>query len=150
MSQAPGRLADSIRRVELCDGVGALFTSRHGGQSADPYGELNLSLLVGEDTEVVRANRAQVLEAACAIAPGPADLAAMRQVHGAEVAYAGGRSGGAEPEADAIFTDSPDVALSGTGGRLRAGPARRSGGPPDRSGARRPGRVWPPGWCPRS
>jgi hypothetical protein len=111
VSQAAGRLADSIRRVELCAGVGAVFTSRHGGHSSDPYGELNLSLLVGEDAGVVSANRAQVLEAACAIAPGPAGLAAMRQVHGAEVAYAAAGSGGAEPEADAIFTDSPDVAL---------------------------------------
>jgi hypothetical protein len=115
VSHAPGRLADSIRRVGLCAGVGALFTSRHGGHSSDPYGELNLSLLVGEDTEVVRANRAQVLETACAIAPGPAGLAAMRQVHGAQVAYAAAGQagpGGAEPEADAIFTDSPDVALA--------------------------------------
>lgn len=111
MSQAPGLLADSVRRVELCVGVAALFTSRHGGDSSDPYGELNLSLLVGEDAGVVRANRSRVLEAACAIAPRPAGLAAMRQVHGAEVAYATAKSGGAEPEADAIFTDSPGVAL---------------------------------------
>jgi hypothetical protein len=114
VSHAPGRLADSIRRVELCAGVGAVFTSRHGGHSSDPYGELNLSLQVGEDTGVVLANRARVLEAAGAIAAGPAGpagLAAMRQVHGAEVAYAAAGSGGAEPEADAIFTDSPDEAL---------------------------------------
>lgn len=104
-------MIDSVRPVELCAGVGALFTSRHGGESADPYGGLNLSLLVGEDPEVVQANRAQVLGAARAIAPGPVQLAAMRQVHGAEVAYASRPGGGEEPEADAIFSDSPDVAL---------------------------------------
>jgi polyphenol oxidase len=111
VSKASSQLADSVRWVELCDGVGALFTSRHGGHSSDPYGELNLSLLVGEDSGVVRANRARVLEAACALAPGPAGLAAMRQVHGAEVAYVAEPGGDAEPEADAIFTDSPGLAL---------------------------------------
>ncbi len=101
----------TLRPVEVCAGVGALFTSRYGGESADPYGGLNLSLLVGEDPEVVRANRAQVLDAARAIAPGPVQLAAMRQVHGAEVARAAKQGDGDEPRADAIFTDSPDMAL---------------------------------------
>jgi polyphenol oxidase len=118
---SPGRLADSLRRVELCEGVGAFFTGRHGGHSSVPYGELNLSLLVGEDPEVVRANRVQVLDAIGAIAPGPVRLAAMRQVHGAEVAHAANPDGRvesraaepevAEPEADAIFSNSNDVAL---------------------------------------
>jgi len=111
VTAVPSKSAESVRRVELCAGVGALFTSRYGGQSRDPYGELNLSLLVGEDPEVVRANRAEVLGAVVAIAPGPVRLAAMRQVHGAEVAYAVKQGGGAEPVADAIFADSPDVAL---------------------------------------
>jgi YfiH family protein len=102
---------DPVRRVELGAGVGALFTSRYGGQSSDPYGGLNLSLLVGDDDEIVRANRAQVLGAARAVAPGPIRLAAMRQVHGAVVAYAGTRDAGGEPEADAMYADSPDVAL---------------------------------------
>ena len=111
MTAFPVHLAGSVRRVEPCDGVGAFFTSRHGGQSGDPYGAMNLSLLVGEDSEVVRANRAQVLGAARAITPGPNRLAAMHQVHGAAVAYAGRRDSGDEPVADAIYTDSPEVAL---------------------------------------
>lgn len=114
MTASAARLADSARRVELGAGVGAMFTSRYGGQSSAPYGELNLSVLVGEDCDVVRANRALVLDAARACAaPGPAELAAMRQVHGAEVARVASPadSGNGEPTADAIFTGSPGVAL---------------------------------------
>jgi YfiH family protein len=117
VTAAAARLADSARLVDLGAGIGAMFTSRYGGRSSAPYGELNLSLLVDEDPDVVRANRAQVLDAVRAIAPGPVELAAMRQVHGAEVACVaqpgapdGGATGG-EPSADAIFTGSPQVAL---------------------------------------
>ncbi len=96
-------------------GVAAVFTSRSGGVSAGPFGTLNLSHSVGEGQPVVDRNRGLVLAAlgpAGGQAAGPKRLAWMRQVHGAEVAYAGDLGPGESPEVDAVYSDSPDVALA--------------------------------------
>src|SRR5215472_10366387 len=82
-----------------------MFTERAGGVSAAPFDTLNLGLGVGDEPQAVRSNRDLVMRA---IGPGPVRLALMRQVHGGRVAYA---RGGEIGEVDAIFTDSPAVAL---------------------------------------
>jgi YfiH family protein len=117
---------------ELAPGVLAAFTSRHGGVSAPPFDTMNLGGGVGDDPAAVAANR-QLAATACGQA---ADAVAwMRQVHGADVAYApagpapagsapagSAPAGPAEvgpapagsapaedplPAVDAIFTDAP-------------------------------------------
>ncbi|HXP22435.1 MAG TPA: peptidoglycan editing factor PgeF [Streptosporangiaceae bacterium] len=99
-----------LRPFVLCGGIIGLFTGRHGGVSADPFGTLNLSQAVGDDPAAVSRNRRLVLRAT---APGPSRLAWMHQVHGAEVAYApaGTPARAPGPRADAMFTDSPAVAI---------------------------------------
>jgi polyphenol oxidase len=100
-------VAVRIRR-DLGDGVLAAFSGRSGGVSKPPYESLNLGSAVGDDPAAVAANR-DALAAACGLAA--AQLAWMRQVHGAEVRYVG--AGSAEPPGpvDAIFTDVPGRAL---------------------------------------
>ncbi len=115
-------LPASIRPQPLCVGVLVLFTERAGGVSVGPFRGLNLSDGVGDDPRAVAVNRDRVLRA---IGPGPGRLAWMRQVHGADVVYvaaesptqqvAAGADGGASPVADAVFTDSPRVALGALG-----------------------------------
>jgi YfiH family protein len=115
----------SSRPQPLCAGVQVLFTSRAGGVSSGAFRGLNLSDGVGDDAAAVAGNRDRVLRA---IGPGPARLAWMRQVHGAEVVYVDAGSGHSRaaapaapagsaqgPQADAIFTDSADVALGALG-----------------------------------
>jgi YfiH family protein len=98
-----------------------MFTGRDGGVSRSPFGALNLSLRVGDADHAVCSNRESLLRW---IGPGPQRLAWMHQVHGARVARARGDArecasaqGAAqakeaeEQEADAIFTDSPAIAL---------------------------------------
>ena len=80
------------------------FTTRAGGETrvygAD--GELNLGLTKEDDAEVVRRNRARVMEAL-----GGQRLATVRQVHGVRVVVAGG-----EPEeADGMMTGEPGLVL---------------------------------------
>jgi YfiH family protein len=82
-----------------------MFTERDGGASVPPFGALNLSLGVGDAAQAVSSNRELILRS---IGPGPARLAWIHQVHGARVVRAPGGEG---QEADAIFTDSPAIAL---------------------------------------
>ncbi|HVB46566.1 MAG TPA: peptidoglycan editing factor PgeF [Streptosporangiaceae bacterium] len=96
------------RSFEVCAGVRAVFTGRAGGVSADPFGTLNLSYSVGDGRRAVDANRDLVPRL---IGPGPERVAWLRQVHGADVAYAAGPPPDEEPQADAVFSDSPSVAV---------------------------------------
>ena len=94
--------------ADVGDSVLGGFSSRTGGSSRPPYDSLNLGLSVGDDRATVLANRG-ALAAACGLTAG--QLTFMRQVHGADVWYAG--SGPAAPPApvDAMFTDKPGQAL---------------------------------------
>jgi YfiH family protein len=112
---APGRAHT------LCDGVRVLFTERAGGVSTGSFREFNLSDGVGDDPAAVSSNRDGLLRA---IGPGPGRLAWMRQMHGSDVAFIAGQAAGrpaarlepgASPPVDAIFTDSPLVALGALG-----------------------------------
>ena len=97
------------RPVALGPGALALFTSRDGGVSGAPFGLLNLSGAVGDTVGSVAANR-RLAAAACGL--DVADLAWMNQVHGSRVSYVPGRQAGRDvPTADAIFTDTPGLAM---------------------------------------
>lgn len=97
-------------------GVEIAFTSRHGGASGPPFASLNLSYVSGDDPEVVRANRARALRSV----GGRLDSwTGSRQVHGARAVRVGSAERGAGwdspenviPDADALWTDEPDVTL---------------------------------------
>jgi YfiH family protein len=93
---------------DLGDGVLSAFSGRAGGVSGPPYQSLNLGLGVTDDPAAVHANRA-ALARACGLRPE--NLIFMRQVHSADVWYAG--PGAKEPPrpVDAMFTDVPGQAL---------------------------------------
>lgn len=96
--------------------VRALVTSRLlPGNSRPPYDAFNLGLRTGEDIDVVRANRAQLVRAF----ELPAEPRWLRQVHGTGVAYfdtadrAGETCGdAAETLADAAVTRARGIVLA--------------------------------------
>ena len=79
-------------------GVGALLTTRAGGQSVGPFASFNLGGHVGDDPLAVAANRARLRGFV------PADPLWLSQVHGAAVANADVSEG--VPEADAVLARS--------------------------------------------
>ncbi|MDY0812323.1 peptidoglycan editing factor PgeF [Kitasatospora purpeofusca] len=87
------------------DGAHFAFTTRWGGVSTSPYGELNLGGAVGDDPAAVLENRAI---AARELGLDPADVVWMNQVHGADVAVVTERQpAGEAPAVDAVVTDRP-------------------------------------------
>jgi polyphenol oxidase len=101
-----GPQAPDLQAVQLGPGARALFTTRAGGVSTGPFAELNLGGSVGDDPAAVRENRACLR---ATIGVEGIQLAWMRQVHGAQVARVTQTDD--SPEADAIFTDVPGIAL---------------------------------------
>lgn len=91
---------------ELIEGAGFAFTSRVGGVSAPPYDRLNLGGHVGDDPAAVSENRRRVVEAL-----GVTDVVVADQVHGTDVVEVAGPWSGAAPEADALVTRVPRLAL---------------------------------------
>ena len=74
---------DGVKWLEAdLPGARAVFSTRLGGVSEEPFASLNLGRLTGDEIEGVRENRRR-LAAAVGIAPGRVLIA--RQVHGAEV-----------------------------------------------------------------
>ncbi|GIG38557.1 peptidoglycan editing factor PgeF [Cellulomonas phragmiteti] len=106
MVDHPGPAGDELLDVvPLGPGVLAGFTSRAGGASSGPWAGLNLGLHVGDDPEVVAANR-RALARRVGV---PVEYAT--QVHGADVVLVpDGRDG--DRRADALVTVSPDVAVA--------------------------------------
>lgn len=105
-------------RFETLDAasVNALVTTRRGGLSSEPYRSLNLGLRVGDDPEVVLANRRRAFQAF------GMDLGRSvwcRQIHADEVVVVNeadaGRGALTEenvvPDADALVTDVPGLSL---------------------------------------
>jgi YfiH family protein len=93
---------------DLGAGVRTAFSGRLGGVSEPPFHQLNLGLGVADDPGAVLANRA-TLATACGLAAD--SLVFMRQVHGADVWYAGGDATEPPAPVDAMFTDVPGRAL---------------------------------------
>jgi polyphenol oxidase len=84
-------------------------TDRYGGTSPAPYDELNLGGHVGDDPSRVASNRVLL---ANAFGVPPDQLVLMSQVHGTAVAVVDGTgTGGPAPEADALVTAAPGLAL---------------------------------------
>lgn len=93
--------------VATPQGVHAVFTTRAGGVSPPPFDGLNLSHVVGDDEDAVRANR---LALCAALGIDPGCVAMLRQVHGVEVVTPGPVPGpftgalGPWPDGDALVT----------------------------------------------
>jgi len=104
-------------RADLGTGVTALFTTRSGGVSPEPWGSLNLGANVGDDPLRVARNRQRVSTLV------GAPLVFVSQVHADGVVHIGSdlpAPGGSRaeaatpPEADAIVTDLVGTALAVT------------------------------------
>jgi polyphenol oxidase len=90
--------------------VGVAFTDRLGGVSAPPFDSLNLGTATQDDPASVAQNYALV---GSAIGVGHDRIALMHQVHGRAVAVVREPPPADRlPEADAIVTDQPGLALS--------------------------------------
>lgn len=85
------------------------FFTRRGGVSTGPYASLNYSLSGQDAPDAIRQNRALV---ARHLGAEPESLVGLTQVHGAAVTVVGAPwAYGAGPQADAMVTDRPGVAL---------------------------------------
>ncbi|WP_438822039.1 peptidoglycan editing factor PgeF [Actinocrinis puniceicyclus] len=86
------------------------FTDRRGGVSLPPYDSLNLGDHVGDDPQAVRTNRQL---AARELGVAREQVVYMKQVHGADVAYAGEPwPDELAPSVDALVTDRPGLVLA--------------------------------------
>jgi polyphenol oxidase len=88
-------------------GVGALMTTRAGGESVAPYASMNVGIAVGDGAAAVAANRRRL---ATAIGAAPVFL---HQVHGARVVRLGSADaaeGAAVHTADACVTTEAGIA----------------------------------------
>jgi YfiH family protein len=94
---------------EQCLGCRFVVTDRHGGSGAPPFDTLNLGGHVGDDPQVVSANRAAV---AAALAVESDHLVFMQQVHGDHVVQVAGPWQGSPPQCDAMVTTRRDLALA--------------------------------------
>jgi YfiH family protein len=78
------RERDRVRWLEASlPGATAAFSTRLGGVSSGPFESLNLGILTGDDSGLVRENRRLL---AAALKLDPAEVVIARQVHGAEIA----------------------------------------------------------------
>jgi YfiH family protein len=85
------------------------FFTRNGGVSAGPYATLNCSLSGADDRTNVLTNRARV---AAALQTDPNNLLGVKQVHGATaITVTTPWPIGAGPDADALVTATPNLAL---------------------------------------
>jgi polyphenol oxidase len=93
----------------LAAGSRWVVTDRLGGQSAGPYASLNLGDHVGDDPRLVAGNRSRV---AAEVGVAARDLRLMSQVHGVRVAQARRDLDAIAPEADALVSTEPGLALA--------------------------------------
>lgn len=98
-----------MHRVDLGEGISAVFTDRLGGVSASPYAERNLGEHVGDDPAAVTANRGRL---AAAVGLGAGRIVWMRQVHGRGVAVVDAPVPEPIDGVDALVTTAPRLALA--------------------------------------
>jgi hypothetical protein len=97
-----------IIRAASLDGLPHGFLGRKGGVSTGAYAGLNVGLGSDDDRDAINENRRR---AVAAVAPGAA-LVTVHQVHSPDALYAGAPwPDDARPQADAIVTDRPGLAL---------------------------------------
>ncbi|HWH22884.1 MAG TPA: peptidoglycan editing factor PgeF [Allosphingosinicella sp.] len=97
-----------VVRAKLLQGVPHGFLGRRGGVSQGICSGLNVGLGSGDDPEAIRANRQLAVEA---VAPG-AKLVTVHQVHsGIAIPVTEPFPDDARPQADAMVTHSPGLAL---------------------------------------
>ena len=100
------------------EGIVAAFSTRKGGVSQGGFAALNLGLTTGDDRAAVAENRRRLC---AAVGADPARTAQNHQVHGAEVRVAEPLPGGyldpqgELPQADALITREPELALVALG-----------------------------------
>ena len=99
-----------IQELEATNIVTAGVSLRHGGVSHNPYASLNLAEHVGDDPNAVAANRVILFQKT-----GLTHLRYCRQVHGTDVINVIDQAPPTPtlpPEADALITAQPDIALA--------------------------------------
>jgi polyphenol oxidase len=98
---------------DLPPGVQAFVTTRNGGHSLPPRQGFNLGLHTGDDPAAVAANRS-LLAQELVLHTGLTELELqwVQQVHGTDVFRAADKAVHPAPEADAIYTDAPRLALA--------------------------------------
>jgi hypothetical protein len=90
-------------------GVRHGFFGRRGGVSAGVYATLNAGPGSGDDPAAVAENRTRI---ATALGVAPDRLLSLHQVHSASAVRAEGPWPGARPQADALVTTTPGLALT--------------------------------------
>jgi YfiH family protein len=96
--------------LAVLPGVVHGFFGRQGGYSSGPFSSLNMSESSGDDLTLVARNRAQAIET---IGLSPTSLVSLRQVHSTRVLTLDTVPDlGERPEADAVVTALPGIALS--------------------------------------
>jgi hypothetical protein len=100
----------SVPALSALPGLRHGFFTRRGGVSEGAYASLNCSLSGGDDRDRVRENRRRAMDA---LGLPAGALHGLRQVHGVSVAEVDGAgwAEGAGPDADAVVTRRPGVAL---------------------------------------
>ena len=86
--------------------VHAVITTRHGGMSSPPFASNNLAVHVGDDPDVVQANRQQLAKQI-----GVECWQWLNQIHSSEVVSASFADNNV-PSADACITREPGLALA--------------------------------------
>jgi YfiH family protein len=95
-------------RAAMLEGVAHGFLGRRGGVSRGVCAGLNVGLGSDDDRDAIAENRRRAVEA---VAPG-ARLVTVHQVHSPDAVYAAEPwADGERPQADAIVTDRPGLAL---------------------------------------
>lgn len=98
-----------ILTTPLLDPLRHGFFTRRGGASSGVFEGLNCGHGSSDQTEAVTINRARVAEA---MQVAPDNLVTLHQIHSADVVTVTGPSAGDLPQADALVTNAPGVALA--------------------------------------
>ncbi len=94
-------------RPERHGATACAFTGRDGGVSTGPHASLDLGDHVGDDPAAVAENRRRLAAAA-----GVGHVVIARQVHGTDVVEVTGPWTGDAPDADALVTRTPGLAVA--------------------------------------
>jgi purine-nucleoside/S-methyl-5'-thioadenosine phosphorylase / adenosine deaminase len=104
----PDRAMFCASTLESCDGIRHGFFTRQGGVSKGIYASLNCGLGSRDDAENVQQNRALVAET---MGVQPERLLTLYQIHSATAVIVDKPWNGAVPEADAVVTGTPGLAI---------------------------------------